>query len=270
MSTKKSTSAGANKAIQVVAKAAIKATFPKAKLLAQFAEMADGSTSEKTAQELKTATAYMVCSSADGYADKAFGNGNGQSTDRHTILEAWRGHWTLLIAELNAAGNPFVELGEANKKGEQKAVMTGYGRNVASTARGVIEYDVAVIDSAGAKLSYRDIDSAVKKARRAANPSDLRTAKEALTEAITEFRKLLQSDVDLHGDATWMIQFASQQIGTHGTASLAAIRVVLEEGDIAGLVEVEPDPEDQDTGDTDGNIAGDNESSESVNIAAAG
>ncbi len=82
--------------------------FPKAKLLAQFAEMAEGSTSEKSAQELKTATAYMVCSSADSYSGKAFGNGNGQSTDRHTILEAWRGHWSLLIAELNAAGNPFV------------------------------------------------------------------------------------------------------------------------------------------------------------------
>ena len=52
-----------NQSLQNQNKAAIKAKFPKAILLAQFAAMAEATGSETEASEAKRQTAFVVCQS---------------------------------------------------------------------------------------------------------------------------------------------------------------------------------------------------------------
>ena len=170
----------------------------------------------------------------------------GQTEDRSVHLDKWRDSWPLLIAELAASGNPFVEDGQPNSKGETKPVMTGYGRNIASAARGVIEFNVATEG-----LSFREIQTEVQKARQAANPSDIRNARIGLTESINDMRKRLGSEVSLHLLATALIAYVNEQCETYGTAAIGAIILALDE--VADLSEYITDI------DTDADAANDND-----------
>ncbi|MHC4315771.1 MAG: hypothetical protein ACYSW3_25290 [Planctomycetota bacterium] len=222
-------------ALQKSNKAALKVQFPRAKLLKQFKAMAEATGSEAEAAELKRQTAFIVCESAMEYRLAAHGKGAGQTTDVSTIMDAWREHWKTLIIDLHKAESPFVELGEANKKGEQKPVMTGYGRNVASQARGVIEFDISVTDENGENRPYTDMTKEITKARREALPAEKRTvnaAKDALGEAMTLLRKKLGNDADSMALFTSVVSFTIETIETHGPDGLAALCLALDDIDL--------------------------------------
>ena len=196
----KDTKAKANPGLADVNKTAISTTFPQTRLLAQFEKMANAVGDKEANIELMSETAYVVCDAARTFCDKSTGTGKGQTNENSLILDAWRGHWKMFIAQLKTANSPFVKDGTPNKAGETKPVMTGYGRNVASTARGVIEYDIPTHDANKVPASYREIDKAVKEARKDAQDETkkaLRLAKETLSESLKVFRSNLGSDLEL-------------------------------------------------------------------------
>ena len=217
-------------------------------------------------QELKTETAGAVCMAAHDFSNAAYGTKKGQSQDRSLILTAWRGHWKTFISELHAANNPFVELGEPNKNGEQKPVMTGYGRNVASIARGVIEYDINPFDDQGEAKTYLNIQEDVQAARRAAAPDDkkrLREAKESLTESIKAFRSSLGNSEGAILLGVALVQFINEQISEYGPeAALNAIDAALEETDMASYVDQVTDHDEDAEEDTEESPAGTDETTE--------
>ncbi len=240
--TSKSVQAG-NKQLTAENKAALKAKFPKAKLLTQFAKMAEATGSEAESREAKQATAFIVCAAAEQYRADAYGTGTGQTNDVSTILDAWRAHWRGLIKELHAKASPFVEMGEANKKGEQRPVMTGYGRNVASNARGIIEYDISTVDDTGAPVAYTEMGAAIVKERRANLPDerrDINNAKDALSEELAEIRKALGTNTVAIALFAGIVTYCWDAMSEYGASDgLAAVSLALEDTDLSDFLAVE-------------------------------
>ena len=239
-----------NKAMQAVNKAALKAKFPRAKLVKQFEIMAQATGSEATAIKAKRDTAQIVCQLANQYRTDAFGTEDGQTDDVSTILDCWREHWKGLIAELHVADSPFVELGEPNKKGEQKAVMTNYGRNVASTARGVIEHDVAVKDEDDKKRPYTDMVAEIVVARRENLPEDKQTlngAKATLADSMSAIRKLIGNDPAAILSLATVVDYCSDCFDEHTSEGLLALTLALEEIDLTDYFVEETEEGESDT-----------------------
>lgn len=205
--------------LQAIAKSAIKARFPKAKLLNQFAKMAEATGTEAEAAEVKRQTARLVCVCAEKYRIDALKD----TSDVATILDCWREHWKALIAEMHAAGSPFVELGEENRDGEAKPVMTKYGRNVASSARGMIEHAVCLKDAEGNDRPYTALTAEIVKSRRAGlskEARELNTAKDAMAEAVADLRKSCKKDSDVIALATTMVGLITKTITEFGEDGL--------------------------------------------------
>lgn len=240
MSTQKSTQAD-NKQLKAENKAALKVKFPKAKLLKQFAAMAEATGSEQEAAVAKRQTAYVVCQAAETYRKDAYGTDSGQTNDVMTILNAWRAHWKGLIAELHTAQSPFVELGEADKKGNQKPVMTGYGRNVAGTARGIIEFDIATTDDNGTAVAYTEMNNSIVKERRDSLPADKRSinvAKDELAEALIGIRKSLGTNAEAIVLFSGIVGVCAEAVQEHGADGLAGLSLLIEDNDLDAYLTV--------------------------------
>jgi len=164
--------------------------FPKSKLKAAFDTMATLDADANAARESKGAAGLDIVNMAHAFADKNAG------IDVSTIVEGWRENVKLITMELAVAGNRFAELIPAKDDKPARAKLTGYGNNVASIARGVIEYEIDPSTTAkdDEQPTYRSVRDAVQyardEARRAANPdiAALEDAKGACVEAWNALR----------------------------------------------------------------------------------
>lgn len=181
--------AAANKAIVKANNSALKG-FPKAKLRTAFDNMATLAKTGDDANESRQAAALGVIILADTFA------GKNSEADNDTIVTGWRDHLKLLVMELAVAGNRFAELTEGKGDNAATAKLTGYGNNVASIAKGVLEFrgdDTPIVIGD----SYREVRTAVEakraEARRAADPDGaiLADAKQAADDAWGELRKVI-------------------------------------------------------------------------------
>lgn len=260
-----------NKSLRAQNAAGIKARFPKAKLLKQFADMAEATGTEADATDAKRKTALMVCGAAFSYRDAAFGEGTGKSIDVSAILDVWREHWRTLIAELHAKQSPFIELGVANKAGEQKPIMSGYGRNVASAARGVIEYAISMENAKGKARTYVEIQKEITIQRRTALPKDKQTlnaAKEALSEASAAMKKVVGSNMEAITLFTSIVYFCENAIKEYGVDGLAAVGLMLDDADLSEWITNEEETEET-PADTSDDTSEEIVEEEEVQIAAA-
>ena len=190
MATSK-TAAKGNKAVVKAAEAALKG-FPKAKLKAAFDSMASLATEADKATESRQLAAVTVCALAGHFAEDNHG------ADVATIANGWRDSLRVLTMELAVAGNRFAEIVEAKDKDKAPtAKLTGYGNNVASIAKGVIEFQVGMVADNGEPKSYReirkDVEGARAEARRETDPDAalLADSKAACDDAWKELRSVM-------------------------------------------------------------------------------
>ena len=146
------TTAKPNAAIAAANKTATKA-FPKAKLRKAFDTIGAKTAAVESTQAEKQAAALDVCKLAAGFVTANDG------IDVDTLVQGWRSNIKVLTKELAVAGNRFAELTEGKGDKPATAKLTGYGNNVASIAKGCIEYEIAPEDS------YRATREAVEAAR---------------------------------------------------------------------------------------------------------
>ena len=110
--------------------------------------------------------------------------------DRGTVIDGWRDNMALVTMELAVAGNRFAELSEGKDGKAPTAKLSGYGNNVASIAKGCIEFDDML------KESYNETRTAVQEKRRehrrATNPdlAQLQDSRDACDEAWKALRKI--------------------------------------------------------------------------------
>ena len=201
MATRKKVSADQKQARKANANA-VKG-FPKSKLRTAFEVMADTTAAGDAASEARAVAALDVCQLAESFAVK----NEGVPTD--TITAGWRDHLKGLIMELAVAGNRFAELTEADGDKPATAKLTGYGNNVASIAKGTIEFGI----EAGDLQSYRSVRQMVEarraEARRESDPDGamLADAKAEAVEAWDDLRKAVfdTGDVGLIAGLTAML-----------------------------------------------------------------
>lgn len=158
--------------------------FEKAALKREFDAMAKDKAAGDTASESKQGHALKIVELAHKFRSK-----QPDSVPRETIVKHWRENVKLLTMELAVSGNKFAVLKEGKDGAAPTAKLTGYGDNVASIARGMVEFDVEIGES------FRECREAVEAARaeyRRVNDPDaaaLSDAKGAADEAWQELRK---------------------------------------------------------------------------------
>jgi hypothetical protein len=177
MATSKSkTQAKPNKAIAKANQTALKG-FPKSKLKKAFDVMAGKASDSDAATEARQAAALEVVRMAHDFAGKNDG------VDVESLVTGWRDNLQVLIMELAVAGNRFAELSEGKDGKAATAKLTGYGNNVASIAKGIIEFEAEPAES------YREtrklIEGLRQEKRRTENPelAALTDSKSACDEA---------------------------------------------------------------------------------------
>ena len=232
-----------NKAIMEAAITGIKAAFPKGQLKADLKKLAKAVTNKIGAQAAMSSTAEDCVHRAETFSVDSFGNGNGQTTDRHVASQCWLAKWRLLMSELDVKDNPIMELSEpADPKKTGKPRMTGYGRNVSSTCSGVVEFGIKTEG-----LSFSKVQKAVQDARAEANPSEIRDAKAALTEQITLLRKRTGTDVPNTQAATAIVAYINESIETEGMIALVGIGLLFDDVNLSDYLEAEEAPEQPET-----------------------
>lgn len=158
--------------------------FPKGKLKAAFNDMAKEKAAGDTAAESRAQCALKIVTLAH-----TFRTSQKDDIPVDTIVEGWRDNMKLVTMELATAGNRFAELKEGKDGAAATAKLTGYGNNVASIAKGLIEFELDPAES------YRETRKAVEAARqdhrRTADPdaAALSDAKSDADEAWKELRK---------------------------------------------------------------------------------
>ena len=150
-----------NKALATANETALKG-FPKAKLKGAFNAMAELAKAGDAANEARQAAALDVVMLAENFAVN-------NDAPVETLVKGWRDNLKLVIMELATSGNRFAELTEGKGDAPATAKLTGYGNNVASIAKGVIEFD---IHCDGKLDSYRECRKAVESARAEKRRSD--------------------------------------------------------------------------------------------------
>lgn len=183
MSTKKAD----QKANQKANRTALKG-FETSKIRAAFEQMAELRTGEETNAEARSQAALNLCKYAHAFRTK-----QDKGIPADTIVEGWRSKLALVIMELAVAGNKFATLTEGKDDKPATAKLTGYGNNVASIAKGVIEHEIEPGET------YTDTRKAVEAARleerRLKNPelAAVADARTACDEAWQELRKAVYS-----------------------------------------------------------------------------
>ena len=139
--------------------------FSRSKVRQAFETMAQAKVAGDTAQDSKADSALTLCRLAVKFrkANPAVTDVNG------TIVPGWRDHLAGVITELAVAGNKFAKLTPAKEDKPAKAVLTGYGNNVASIAKGCLEHsidpDALTDDNGQPDVSYKATLKAVQAAR---------------------------------------------------------------------------------------------------------
>lgn len=189
MATKKQ-SAGPAKAVAKANETAL-TRFPKTKVRSTFETMAGCANDSDAANEAKQNAALELVRLAHLYREA-----NAEATTE-TVVTGWRDNLKLVTMELAVSGNKFAELSPSKDDKPATAKLTGYGNNVASIAKGSLEFGIAPLDS------YRDTRKAVEaaraEARRAADPDAalIADAKQAACEAWDGLRKAVFDTGDL-------------------------------------------------------------------------
>lgn len=150
------------KSVQTANKTALKG-FPKSKVRAAFVAMAEAKVIADDQNDARSGKANDVCRLA-----MTFCKANADVTDRTTLVQGWKDHLQGVVMELAVAGNKFAELiaADAKKGTANSARLTGYGQNVASIAKGCIEFSIDPDKIDGAEeVSYRETRKAVEGAR---------------------------------------------------------------------------------------------------------
>ena len=161
---------------------ALETAFPKTELRKAFDSMATGDDSEANANNEKQSAAREVCVLAAAFITDVIAEGS----DTETALGKWKSDYRQLTAEMAVAGHKFAET--VDGKGDKDAThrLTGYGKNVSSIARGVIEYDITIAEDD----SYSDVRKMVT-AERAENRDEdvkaLAEAKELIRESLKDY-----------------------------------------------------------------------------------
>ena len=168
--------------------------FPTAKLKAVMTLIGTTAAGIDASQAEKQNAALDACKLAVQFrADNA-------SVILDTVITGWRDEWRVLAMQLAVSENRFAELREATKDKAATAVMTGYGRNVVSIAKGCIEFE---IESDDMPDSYREIRTTVEAKRaerdRLAHPEKaaMQDAIDSLDESWDALRKLVVGSSDI-------------------------------------------------------------------------
>lgn len=205
------------KSVSEAGKYALKG-FPRSKIREAFEAMSASKETGDGANTAKQSAAFNVCKLAHKF------RATNSEVDKQTAVKGWREHLSGVIMELAAAGNKFAELTQEKDK-PATAKLTGYGNNVASIAKGVIEFDLdptTCVDDKGAS-SYREVRKAVEAARLAARDADaiaLAEAKATCDETWKELRKLVFdfNDKQLVVDLTLLIAEQIESINAQKAA----------------------------------------------------
>jgi len=187
------TQAKANPTIQAAAELAL-VKFPAPKFKAALGVIGAEHDSEATAKDKRTEAAFTIVTLADEYREA-----NPEAT-AETLAKGWSAEVAKALPALSKAGNRYVEVTEA--KGDKAASfrLTGYGNNVVSTARGVLEFDVA-LDAAPAVTDDGKLDTDKAEALTKYRPTERvvkahRAAKRAETNPDAELERMARVDAD--------------------------------------------------------------------------
>ena len=161
--------------------------FPKAKLLGCFTRMAEQANAGDAAAEDRAMAALDVTRLAHDFAM------NNPEALNETVVKGWRDNVKTLTMELALQGNRFAELKEGKEGAAPTAKLTGYGNNVASIAKGVIEFKIDPCESESYREVRKEVEGARAEARRDADPdaAALEDAKARCVEAWDAVRKAM-------------------------------------------------------------------------------
>jgi len=174
--------------------------FPASKIRQAFTLMAETANAADSSNESRQAAALDVCMLAHEFRL------SNSKADIGTVADGWREHLKGITMELAVAGNRFAELKPGDGDKAATAKLTGYGNNVASIAKGCIEFDIDPADTAGdgeGDASYRSVRKQVEakraEARRDADPDAAKFADavESLDDTFAELRKLIVGTGDV-------------------------------------------------------------------------
>lgn len=144
-----------NKALKAANAAALN-LFPKKAVKDALNTMADSKANEEGAAEARSNAAMELVKAAADYSEKAHAK-----TDHSTVLGDWRDNVKALALELATAGHKFASMSQPKEGQPAKASLTGYGNNVVSIAKGVIDFELDISEAA----SYGEVRAEVIAAR---------------------------------------------------------------------------------------------------------
>lgn len=177
--------------------------FPKRAIRQAFDSMADGKATQENGKTAADNASFILVSEAEAYGKAA----REVTQDVTTILADWRENMRGLAMEMAVAGHKFASLTKGKDGKPDTAKLTGTGDNVASIAKGVVDFGLTlaqdVPQATDGELSYRDVRAEVERLRKerrdAANPDAalLRDAKAACDDQWTALRELVFGTDDL-------------------------------------------------------------------------
>jgi len=162
----------------------------------------------KNAKEMRDAASMAFCLFAESVAEV----NDASEIPRDTIVMGFTKHLDSLRPILSKEGSPFVEATEATDTKPAGYKWKGYGNNVKSIAKGVVEFTGTVVgtdEETDEEImfpevsdcdSYRKVREAVEAARRGEESEDARLLREA-KEAFREACKVLQAALFASKDA---------------------------------------------------------------------
>ena len=169
--------------------------FSRSKVSKAINTMAADATAADKASDSKAMAALELVGLAEQFADRNLQDDVGAPVD--VIAKGWQAELKSVALELAVAGCRFAELKEGKEGEAATAKLTGYGANVASIARGVIEFGIHLdclpdgvegIEGGTAAESYRDVRKVVEAKRaEARRKSDPEAA--ALADAVATMRE---------------------------------------------------------------------------------
>ena len=198
MSKQDKTQAGPAKDIKAANDHAL-VKFPKPKLRKAFEAIAQDANVESEAAENRSGAAFNVLVLAHQFALD-----NAESTVEN-IVDGWRDAMGGLCMELATAGNKFAELKPGKDEKPTTAKFTGYGNNVVSIAKGILEFELDPSKllnedgETGFKVARRIVEQRRQARRRELNPelAAMKDATAQATEAWNELRKAVSDFGDL-------------------------------------------------------------------------
>ena len=249
MSTNKQ-SAGV-KSVQIENQTALK-VFKSAKVKATVKAIAAAKQDGDTADASRATHAMTFMQLAAAFIADANGKG---VTDSGTQSANWVSNIKLMAEQLKAEGHACAEAltdKDGNVTGHK---LVGYPANVASIAKGVVEYGIDITDvprkDDKVDISYRDVATAVKLERASRRPTEVIALAEAKAAALDAFGDLLEvvsqdDDVPLINTLTDSL-IAMKEQALEDLAIIATLESQAKKA--AEVVNIDPGSEDDATDD---------------------